>query len=131
MSETEAVAVTDANASRQLQPGDLVTPDGMAAPYGAVFDVVGDVVRVWWNGAQDHAVNELSPHSAAGLRFVRRPQACLTVTYDDGVKSYSFVATADRLYALERAAASYDRAEHYTVIFRRFGLEDGAGTGDG
>jgi len=111
-------------ANGPLEPGDLVTTTCVGEVYGRVFDVIGDVHRVWWGDAvAPNAVESLSPHTAGELQLVQRPVWYLAVwfTGDDDVDPYAFVVADERPLKYVDAEHAFDRAENYEIVSRRLG----------
>lgn len=122
MSDTLVKITAVAAPPPDIQAGDLVTTECApgVATQGRVFDIIGDVVRVWWLGAaHDLDVEDLRGYAHADLRLIERPEAYITVRFtgDDQCPPYALVVTGTRA-DVAHSAWIFDRAHAYTVIDR-------------
>lgn len=105
-----------------VQPGDLVQLERLPhlGAVGYVFDIVGDVVRVWDPQARESDVDGLMPFQRSELALVHRPDAFLSVRYT-GTRSdgpYVFVCADSRARVLN-AERIFTNAGDYVIVEKR------------
>jgi len=93
-------------------------PIGIAQ--GRVFDIIGDVARIWWvdSGLDDAGVEGLVPFPRTELRLLKRPTAFATVRFTGTAteEPYAFVVADDRVGVVRGMIHVFETAERYEVV---------------
>lgn len=109
-----------------VRAGDVVALTRLPhmGPVGYVFDVVGDVVRVWHPTATDSDVDGLTPFQRAELTMIHRPDAFLSMRYAGtrSEKPYVFVCADTRARVLD-AERIFTNAGDYVIVESRLERE--------
>lgn len=116
-----------------VRPGDLVHLRRLPhmGSVGFVFDIVGDVVRLWNPQADEVDVEGLMPFQRSELALTHRYEAYLLVRYTGplGSSPYVFVCADSRARILD-AERSFTNAGDYTIVESHFGSEVASGEDD-